>query len=81
MGVRINVMSVDSKFDYEKIKDDRVFLYCEGRRVKVLKGREAIRFISKLEDSSKEEEQLLIAKVTGNFTRGNEKDVSEVVKT
>lgn len=40
-----NKMSIDCNYDYEKINDDRVFLFYQGRRVKVLKGREAILFL------------------------------------
>lgn len=71
--MRGSELTTDYKFSYEKIKGDRALLYYERRRVKVLKGKGAIRFLSAVKDSSKEGEQLLIAKATGNFKRGNEK--------
>ena len=60
-------------FDYRAGKDGKVFLSWEGAAVKILKGKDAQAFLSKISDLSGKDAQLLMAKVTGNFKRGNER--------
>jgi hypothetical protein len=60
-------------FTYRISKDDKVFICWHGKQVMILKGKEAQRFISKTEILSNKVLQLLMAKVTGNFKRGNER--------
>lgn len=40
---------------------------------KILKGKEARRFVGKIADLNHKEAQLIMAKETGNFKRGNER--------
>ena len=54
-------------------KDNKVFIYWCGKQVTILKGKEAQTFISRIEHLSDEEAQLVMAKATGNFKRGNER--------
>ena len=61
-------------FDYREGKDGKVFLFWEGKQVKILKGKEADKFLSKVESANAKEAQLIMAKLTGNFKRGNERD-------
>ena len=60
-------------FTYRVSKDDKVFIYWRGKQVTILKGKEAQRFISRIEHSNDQEAQLVMAKATGNFKRGNER--------
>ena len=60
-------------FNYQLSKDGKIFLYWEGKQVKLLKGKEALKFTSKIASLDEQGVQLLIAKLTGNFKRGNEK--------
>lgn len=61
-------------FSYYITKDHIVFLEFHGKRVKILKGKDAERFLEKMNDAKDEkEEQLILAKLTGNFKRGNER--------
>lgn len=60
-------------FDYREGKDGKVFLFWEGKQVKILKGKEADKFLSKVEAANEKEAQLIMAKLTGNFKRGNER--------
>lgn len=60
-------------FDYREDKDGKIFLFWEGRQVKILKGRAAEKFLGKVAGLSKEGVQLELAKLTGNFKRGNER--------
>ena len=63
----------DEVFSYFQSKDGKVFLYWHGKPVKTLKGPEALRFIEKIAGIEHHDAQLLMARLTGNFKRGNEK--------
>ncbi len=55
-------------------RDERVLISFEGRQVVVLAGADAIRVIDRLGRADGDEaEQLVLAKATGNFKRGNER--------
>ena len=55
-------------------RDERLLVSHDGRQVVTLSGGDARKVIDKLERSDNEEaEQLVLAKATGNFKRGNER--------
>ncbi|WP_044639892.1 hypothetical protein [Risungbinella massiliensis] len=61
-------------FRYTVTKNQTVLLYWYEKQVKTLKGTEATKFLAKMDQASDESErQLIMAKVTGNFKRGNER--------
>jgi len=60
-------------FSYRTSKDNKVFISCEGKQVTTLSGKKAERFIGQIETAEGKDAQLIMAKVTGNFKRGNEK--------
>ncbi len=60
-------------FSFRAAKDGRVFLFWLGKQVKILKGREAQDFLQKIAGLEGKEAQLIMAKITGNFKRGNER--------
>jgi hypothetical protein len=65
-------------FTYRVTKDNIVFIDFHGKQVKTLKGKEAEKIIKRIEQAPTDQEvQLILAKVTGNFKRGNEKDASK----
>ncbi|MBI5353015.1 MAG: hypothetical protein HZB50_10285 [Chloroflexi bacterium] len=65
---------LDNKiFTYRTIKEDKVFIYWYEKQVTILKGKEAQRFIGKIRRLNDQEAQLVMAKITGNFKRGNER--------
>lgn len=49
---------------------DEVVIYHHGRRATVLRGGRALEF---LEDAASGDEQELMARLTGNYKRGNER--------
>jgi len=54
-------------------KDGKVFIsYC-GKQVTALSGKAAEIFAKKIAGAEGKDAQLIMAKVTGNFKRGNEK--------
>jgi hypothetical protein len=60
-------------FSYRELKDDRVQLLYEGRVVETLAGAVGRKFLARIEGASAEEAQLLMARATKNFKRGNER--------
>ena len=60
-------------FSYRATKDGKVFLFWQGKQVKVLKGMVAQKFLRDVVDVDLQGAQLMMAKITGNFKRGNER--------
>lgn len=67
-----NILDEES-FSYKITKDNKVFLYWHGKQVNMLRNKESERFITKVKNVDTKEAQLIMAKLTGNFKRGNEK--------
>jgi len=75
---------LDSSIDKRGILDEEVFTFLitkdrkalisyEGKQVTKLSGKKAEDFIAKIQNAEGKEAQLIMAKATGNFKRGNEK--------
>ncbi len=62
----------DGVFSYRAHKDGAVRIAWRGRVVTTLAGKEAARFLLRIEGADGEQTHLLMAKATGNFKRGNE---------
>jgi hypothetical protein len=60
-------------FEYEE-RGDEVVVYHRGRRASVLRGRRAADFLQDVEAGDPQE---LMARVTGNYRRGNERQAKE----
>jgi hypothetical protein len=60
-------------FAWASTKDGRVRISWRGKVVTTLAGGRARRFMQQVEGADEEGEQLLMARVTGNFKRGNER--------
>ena len=60
-------------FAYRVTKDKKVFISYEGKQVTTLSGKKAEDFVTKIQNAEGKDAQLIMAKVTGNFKRGNEK--------
>jgi hypothetical protein len=60
-------------FSYRADKDGTVRIAWRGRVVTTLAGREAARFLSRIEGADFARAQLAMAKATGNFKHGNER--------
>lgn len=61
-------------FSYKLTKDKKFFIYWNGKQVTILRGKESQRFLYKIKNADVKEVQLIMAKITGNFRHGNEKD-------
>jgi hypothetical protein len=60
-------------FRYQVTKAGLVLLYWHEKHVKTLKGKEAEQFLAKIAGLDGKAAQLVMAKATGNFKRGNER--------
>lgn len=65
----------EEPFSYQMTKKGTVVIYYEGKQIKIVKEKEAERLLAKIQqvEGQIKEVQLLLAKITGNFKRGNEK--------
>ncbi len=62
------------RFSYTESKGDKVMILSNGKLAKTLSGKEAVNFLSRIELSSNEEQtQLIMARATGQFKFGNER--------
>lgn len=62
-------------FSYRVSKNNTVFIEFEGKGIKIVKGKESERLITRIQQAETAKDvQLALAKITGNFKRGNEKD-------
>ena len=69
-AVIMTVMSEPSGFDYTTRKNGEVLITHFGRLAVVLRGAKAERFLEQIES---QDDQMLMARVTGNYKRGNER--------
>jgi len=67
----------DLGFTYLVTKSGLVLIRHHGREAKELRGRAAQDFLKKTQAASFEQQQLLMARVTGNYRRGNERHASQ----
>lgn len=63
----------ESPFSFRVNKSGDVFIYWGKTHATTLRAGEATRFLRGVETATEYEQQLLMARVTGNFKRGNEK--------
>ena len=66
------------QFSYRITKNGKLFVYWhgkQGQREIVLAGARAAKLISGLPTLLPEQQQLVLARATGNFKRGNERPV------
>ena len=60
-------------FTWRATGDGRVLVSWQGRPVKTVTGERARRLLDQLNAATPEEQQLLLARATGNFRRGTER--------
>ena len=63
----------DDVFSYRATKSGMVLIYCQGKQVTTLTGKQAERFLAQIAGLDDRAAQLVMAKATGNFKRGNER--------
>ena len=60
-------------FTYSEVKEGKIFIYWNGKQVIILKDKKANNFLSRIKNVNQLEVQLIMAKISGNFKRGNER--------
>lgn len=73
MAIDKRKMLESEPFSYQITKEKKVRLFYKEKEVKMLSGNAAMRFIEKINTLPANEQQLVMAKATGNFKHGNEK--------
>ncbi|WP_205701364.1 hypothetical protein [Herpetosiphon llansteffanensis] len=73
---KLNAVEAEA-FDYSVSKAGKVFISWYGKQVMILNGPKAQRFLANIADLEGEAAQLVMAKITGNFKRGNERLAKE----
>lgn len=63
----------DGAFGFATRKDGTVVISHYNRPVTTLRGKKAERFLDRIDNLAGREAQLLMARATGNFKRGNER--------
>ena len=67
----------EAPFNYRVTKNNTVLIDYKGKQVKILKGKDAEKILEKIKIAEDEiAVQLILAKITGNFKRGNERTVN-----
>ena len=75
MTGKSNLNSLEnSPFSFRQYKNGNVSIFWESREVTVLKSEKARKFVSQAAIANEFEAQMLMAKITGNFKRGNERE-------
>lgn len=64
----------EEPFSYRISKDNKIFIYWHEKQVMILKGKDSEKFLARIENADSKEVQLIMAKITGNFKHGNEKN-------
>jgi hypothetical protein len=64
----------EEPFTYQVTKDGKVFIYWHGKQIMILKEKAAKKFMASVAQADAQQTQLLMAKITGQFKHGNEKN-------
>lgn len=62
----------EEPFDYRITREHTVFISWRGKRVTILRGKAAEKFITAVNSADAMQAQLLMARATGHFKHGNE---------
>ena len=64
-------------FSFQIGRDGEVAIYRQGRVVTTLRGRAALSFLADVDGAPEDAQQQAMARVTGNYKRGNERTAAE----
>jgi len=67
----------ETPFSYKVTKNNTVLIDYFGKQVKLVNGKDAEKLLARINAAEDEKAvQLILAKITGNFKRGNERTAS-----
>lgn len=64
----------DRPFSCQQFKNGKISICWKDKEVMLLNGKKAAKFSSQMKDATDFEAQMIMAKITGNFKRGNERE-------
>ncbi len=64
----------ENPFSYQQYKNGNISICWKEKEVMILKGKKADKFSSQMENASEFDAQMIMAKITGNFKHGNERE-------
>ena len=67
----------DLGFSYRSRKNGEIEIRHHGRRASTLRGQDAAEFLAEVEAGDAADAQQLMARITGNYKRGNERLASQ----
>lgn len=66
-------MSGDLGFTFRAMKNGEVFVHHRGKLATTLRGEAAADFLADIDGADADEQQQIMARITGNYRRGNER--------
>lgn len=73
MEDRRRVLRDEKPFSHRELKDEKYQVFFRGKMIKMLHGREAVKFSRLIKRADEYQIQLFLAKATGHFKHGNER--------
>jgi len=67
------VFPFDNPFNFSKTKDSKIIIRRSGKTIKILGVSQSGKFLERISGKSEEAIQIELARVTGNYKRGNER--------
>lgn len=67
----------ENPFSYKIINDNKIRIFYFNKMIKILNKKDSLKLLLKIEKSNEFNTQLALAKITGNFKRGNEKIINK----
>jgi len=74
-----DILKDTQPFDYKLIKDDKAQILFKGKTIKILQGKDFNKLHRILDLDDSYQLQLFLAKVTGQFKHGNEKNLQKSI--
>lgn len=68
------ISKMKNPFSYKVTKEKKVIIYRDHKQIKIVKGKWSLAFIADINTASEEEIQQKLAKVTGQYKHGNERN-------
>jgi hypothetical protein len=68
------ILREESPFSWKILKNEKAFIYWKGKIIKTISGKDLNKLERLIEYDNDFEIQLFLAKITGNFKHGNEKN-------
>ncbi|MBP1045746.1 hypothetical protein I6N96_05600 [Enterococcus sp. BWM-S5] len=67
----------DQAFTFQESKEGKIIIFYYNKQIMIVKEQRARTLSQKLANASLEEQQMILAKTTGNFKRGNERLINK----